>query len=327
MNVSVIIPVYNALEFIEQAVSSAHIHADVKEILVIDDGSTDGSLDLCLRIEERYAKVKVLQHPDGVNRGASASRNLGISHATQELIAFLDADDVYLPNRFDAERTIFSQCPDIDGVYGATEAEFITEAGKKRFNDARMKPLTTISHWVAPDEVVWVLFGMSVHATGHFSCDALTVKKDLLRKTGGFDHALSYGEDTDLIIRMSVMGKLAAGSIERPVAVRGVHDANRVTNVKVANQHKEVFWSKIFEWGRVHGMPQELVDASRIRALSWKTHSKGVVFGIAFLVKMPYKHPDLWSSPQYYRRSVFGVFGETFLSKALVRIRRFPKMQ
>lgn len=110
IEISVIIPVYNAAEFLEKAVKSAAYFDEVKEIILAEDQSTDHSLEICRRLVSEIPKVKLFQHPNGENRGAGASRNLGIDHATSDFIAFLDADDYYLPNRFDAEKTFLQPC-------------------------------------------------------------------------------------------------------------------------------------------------------------------------------------------------------------------------
>src|SRR5690606_10854235 len=117
MNISVIIPVYNAQKYIEKAVASVLQFQEVQEVLLIDDGSKDRSLKICTSLAQKHPKIKVLTHPDNQNRGVSASRNLGIDNATHDFITFLDADDYWLPNRFDAERKIF-QDPKVDGVFG-----------------------------------------------------------------------------------------------------------------------------------------------------------------------------------------------------------------
>src|SRR5687768_1176577 len=98
--VSVIIPVYNAEKYLRGAVESAVNLEDVGEILLIEDKSPDNALQLCHQLAKEFDKVRVFTHPHGENKGAGASRNLGIEKSTLDYIAFLDADDWYLPNRF-----------------------------------------------------------------------------------------------------------------------------------------------------------------------------------------------------------------------------------
>src|SRR5690606_1248107 len=98
--ISVIIPVYNAAAFVEQAVQSALTQPEVSEVILVEDGSEDKSLPICEKLASQNDIITLLRHPGGVNKGAGASRNLGIQHTKNEWIAFLDADDYYLENRF-----------------------------------------------------------------------------------------------------------------------------------------------------------------------------------------------------------------------------------
>ena len=100
MTVSVVIPVYQAAAFVEQAVESALAQPETGEVLLVEDGSGDGSLAECERLAAGDGRVRLLRHPNGENRGAGASRNLGIEQSTCPLVAFLDADDYYLLGRF-----------------------------------------------------------------------------------------------------------------------------------------------------------------------------------------------------------------------------------
>jgi len=102
--VSVVIPAYNAEKLIIKAVESALQFKEVDEVLLVEDGSSDNTLDICKQLGNEYHKVKVYHHLNGINKGAGASRNLGIKKAANDYIAFLDADDYFLPNRFDAEK-------------------------------------------------------------------------------------------------------------------------------------------------------------------------------------------------------------------------------
>ena len=91
--VSVIIPVYNVAPYLREALDSV-LHQTYRnlEIIVIDDGSTDGSSEICDEYAKNDSRIHVIHQP---NRGLSAARNVGIDLATGEIIAFLDSDDVY----------------------------------------------------------------------------------------------------------------------------------------------------------------------------------------------------------------------------------------
>jgi glycosyltransferase involved in cell wall biosynthesis len=105
--VSAVIPSYNRVAFISDAIESAlgQTHQNL-EIIVVDDGSTDETD----RVMERYAsnlKVRYFKHP--TNRGIPGARNTGIRHARGDYIAFLDSDDIWLPEKVELQLQVFSQ--------------------------------------------------------------------------------------------------------------------------------------------------------------------------------------------------------------------------
>lgn len=72
---------------------------EIDEIFLVEDGSEDSSLQVCLNLANKYPSIKVLQHPGGINKGAPESRNLGLRSAKNEWIQFMDADDELLPGK------------------------------------------------------------------------------------------------------------------------------------------------------------------------------------------------------------------------------------
>jgi glycosyltransferase involved in cell wall biosynthesis len=146
MKVSVIVPVFSAELYLRQAVFSALQQPETAEILLVEDGSPDGCLAICHRLQQEHASVRVLRHPNGQNHGPSASRNLGIREAVFPFIAFLDADDFYLPGRFSLARQLFELHEEADGVYEATGVQPYgkTQAYKMPSSLAKEKPFFRI---------------------------------------------------------------------------------------------------------------------------------------------------------------------------------------
>lgn len=110
VTLSIIIPAYNVVSFLEDCIESilSGTYQDF-EILLIDDGSVDGTGGLCDRLSEKYSVIKVY-HTE--NSGVSNARNLGIDHASGQYIGFVDADDVVAPNMFEA--LVNCMGPDVD---------------------------------------------------------------------------------------------------------------------------------------------------------------------------------------------------------------------
>lgn len=327
LNVSVVVPAYNAEKYLGKAIKSAVVFSEVKEVIIIDDGSQDSTFKLCCRLREQNSKIKIYQHPARENKGASASRNLGIHMATADFISFLDADDFYLPNRFDAEKTILLGNSDVHGVYGATAAHFISELGKERFTKAKMRQLTTISGAPSSNELIYVLLGSSEKHHGHFHLDALTVRKTAFDRSGLFDETLHFAEDTDLAIRMAVTCTLVAGIIETPVAMRGVHDRNRITNSsKHLYRSWAVAYNKLYIWGGRNGMPEEARLQCLKKSLIRRTYNESFFKALKFLLSLKKNHPELRRDSAAYRTIVFGVFGDNLIGKIYIKISNIRRL-
>lgn len=121
--VSVVVIFWNAERFLEEAIDSvfAQMYA-AWELLLVDDGSTDGSTAIARRrAGESSDRVRYLAHPGHVNRGMSASRNLGIREARGTYVAFLDADDVWTRPTLAEQVAILERTPEAAMVYGPIE--------------------------------------------------------------------------------------------------------------------------------------------------------------------------------------------------------------
>lgn len=121
--VSAVIIFLDAERFIAESIESvlAQTYPNI-ELLLVDDGSTDGGTAIARGYAEQFPeRIRLLQHPARQNRGMSASRNLGANSARGELIAFLDSDDVWLPEKVEQQVAIFRVHPELGMVYGRTQ--------------------------------------------------------------------------------------------------------------------------------------------------------------------------------------------------------------
>jgi glycosyltransferase involved in cell wall biosynthesis/SAM-dependent methyltransferase len=120
--VSVIMPFFDAQEFIEESIQSVFAQTYERwELLLIDDGSRDGSTKIALEYADRYSgKVRCLEHPGRQNLGQAASRNLGYDYARGDYIATLDSDDLLYPNQLADQVRLLEENPTIGAVYGGT---------------------------------------------------------------------------------------------------------------------------------------------------------------------------------------------------------------
>jgi glycosyltransferase involved in cell wall biosynthesis len=226
VRITVIIPVYNTAKFITEAVVSALLQPETGEVILVEDGSTDDSLEICRNLDRQYDKVRLLQHPGGKNRGISHSRNLGLEHAAFDWIAFLDADDYMLSDRFKTAAQLVELDSTIDGVYDAVGTQLEGDKAKDWWalhrKDTR---LTTLGESVPPEDL---LTALCAGDNGFFHTNGIVFKRELLKQTGMFDVDLRVAEDTLMWRKLAATGKLVGGSLEAPVAIRRVHGENTI---------------------------------------------------------------------------------------------------
>ncbi len=246
---TVIIPVYCVENYLNEAVASALRQDDVSEIILIEDGSPDNSLAVCQKLAQSYRSVKVLQHPDCGNHGAGASRNLGIREATNEWIAFLDADDFYLDNRFETFFETIHSHPDADAVCEAVGVHFETDEDEKAWTRPR---INTLERAFSPAEL---FRNQAPVGNRGFCCTpGWTVRKSALERVGMFPPHLRIHQDTALYVKLAAATTVYTGQLNAPVAMRRVHDANRITAVLNGPLNRRIharaaFWHYLCRWG------------------------------------------------------------------------------
>ena len=250
---SVIIPVYNCERFIEKAIASVIAQREVTEIVVVDDGSTDGSLALVRLCQQKMPQLQVYQHPHGTNKGRSASRNLAIQKATGSYIAFLDADDYYLENRFTNDLKVFAENSECDGVYNAAGYHYYRD---RTINDDINK-LDTVNSNVKSEN----LFDALLHGKyGHFHIDGLTVKKSIFSTTGLFNEELVVAEDTDLLWKIAIKFRLEPGILYKALAKRGIHDENVFSRVDLYTIYTMKMYESVLKWCSLNQIAYKIQD-------------------------------------------------------------------
>ncbi len=223
--VSVIVPVYNREKYLENSVLTAVNLPEVSEVILIDDGSKDNSLNLCKNLENKFEKIKVVVHDNNANKGTSASRNVGIKHASAPFIAFLDSDDIYHPNRFKKALKILNNDETVDGVYDSYSVRF--ENG--------MEDIRGIRDNIPYDKLFEELIAGK---KGRFHTNTITVKKEVFSKSGFFNEDLRLQEDVELWLRLAWHCKLVPGNLEEPVATVIRHGENLMQNTNFQSKIK-----------------------------------------------------------------------------------------
>jgi glycosyltransferase involved in cell wall biosynthesis len=179
----------NAEAYLREAVASvlAQTWPDW-ELLLVDDGSADGSGAIARAFADEHAgRIRYLTHPGGVNRGMSASRNLGVAHARGRYVAFLDADDVWLPSALARQVAALDASPEAGMAAGTTEYWF---GWTGRAEDARLDhvPATGLPPGtiVAPPALLLRFLRDETRPPG--TCSVL-IRRETLAAVGGFEES------------------------------------------------------------------------------------------------------------------------------------------
>lgn len=189
MSVSIVIPLYNKAPFIRRALNSILRQSfEDFECIVIDDGSTDRGSEGVREIRDR--RIRLVQQ---VNRGVSAARNRGISEATHPLIAFLDADDEWLPGFLQAAVTLHARHPGL--------AASFTNMRKGNQPAPLLHPASGVPRLLAD----YFAFTLSNGGVGMHSSN-LMASKEHLTAIGGFPPGRTHGEDLDTWMRLAWSG-------------------------------------------------------------------------------------------------------------------------
>ncbi len=178
--VSIICPFYNAKRFLPEAIESVLRQKYQNfELLLIDDGSVDGSTQIALDYASRHPRrVRYLHHDCHANRGAAASRNLGFESSRSPVVAFIDSDDVWRPEKLCGQLAILEEHPDVGMVGGAVNYWRSWEGGADRVL------VSGKGIWRPPATALW-LYPLG---TAVAPCPSdLLVRRTVVDEVGGFD--------------------------------------------------------------------------------------------------------------------------------------------
>jgi glycosyltransferase involved in cell wall biosynthesis len=146
-SVSVVIPCFNCRATIAETLASVAAQTlPAKEVILVDDGSSDRTWELLHELRKsRYPHLMLLSHPGRENHGASMARALGVAHASGEYIAFLDADDLYVPSKLERQLAGFERDPDV--VMCHTAVRVIGDLDQAAFYEAAFSGSPESPYW------------------------------------------------------------------------------------------------------------------------------------------------------------------------------------
>jgi len=226
-SVSVIIPTYNYGSFIAEAIESVLSQTVAPaEIIVVDDGSTDNT-EVVLR--EFARSVRYIQQ---TNAGVCAARNRGVAESTGDHIAFLDADDQWMPSKLEKQLKKFESDPEIGLVH----------CGMRHFDGETGDTLDIIIEgeegWVADELLLWEKPAVNV------SGSAVMVSRKAFGAVNGFDTRQKVGEDWDFCYW--VARKFRVGFVAEPLVNYRIHARAAHNDVREMERGMTLFYEKAF---------------------------------------------------------------------------------
>lgn len=209
--VSVIIPVYNNEKYLAKTIDSALMQSYVDiEILLINDGSTDNSKEIC----QRYLEDKRVRYFDHENKGSGYTRNVGISESKGKYIAFLDSDDIWHKDKLEKQILLFERDETIDVVYSRIE---VIDASDNKFSDYNIR--------LYSGNILDQLY------IDNFICtSSVVLRKKVLEETGLFDEQFRISQDYEFWLRVALTSKFAF--VNECLVQYRVHDAQISKKVK-----------------------------------------------------------------------------------------------
>lgn len=197
IGVSIILPVFNAERTLATTLESVLQQSFSKyELIAVDDGSTDKSLKILLDLADRDDRVRVISR---ANSGVASSRNMGAAMANGLLLAFLDADDVWHPDKLARHVQFHKPGQNVDISYARiafVDGDHPTMLTPKTTSSIHHHPLTT-AELIAENPAC--------------TMSNLVVRKRVFDRVGGFRDGMSYAEDQEWLVRAAAMGYAIKG--------------------------------------------------------------------------------------------------------------------
>jgi glycosyltransferase involved in cell wall biosynthesis len=305
--VSIVVPCHNAERWVADAIHSALAQTHTAtEVIVVDDGSIDGSGDI-IRSFDEHIKFKFIDH-----YGAAHARNRGVQMASGEFIQFLDADDILFPHCVKRKME----------VAWSEKADVVYSGGF--FFNLEANTGTYESHAPPKND----LPGLAAHIIrSSLVTTILLCRRDRLLRIGGFDEQLTNGQEHDLLLRLALTGAKFAYVPKALSCNRTNHNFDSITSV---TQQQPDRLEKLFCRFETMLKNADLWVPPVRAALAWRFHRTGVNFmalrdrerAIAMFDKAMAIEPNYISELPLPRRLLVPIWGGYTAEKLLTKLRQ-----
>ncbi len=257
MRISVIIPAYNAAAYIERALQSVlNQSRPADEIIVINDGSTDATSEILKRYK---GKTRIIEQ---VNAGVSAARNTGIRAASGDWIAFLDADDEWLPEKLAKQCQFHQAHPEIKWL-SANYYRCDCKNNHRKTADSRIQTQKSPQHI---DYFNTYFEALMAGDNGH--TDTMLICKEVLLEAGLFFEPQKNIEDDDLWFRLGYMN-LRFGFIGEPLAVYHRGNYESITKNYIQPEWIDLFLSRHLHLASQKGCLELFLKSAKYKLGFW----------------------------------------------------------
>jgi len=257
ITITAVIPAYNVGQYIARAIESvlAQTHP-ANEIIVVDDGSSDNTVEVVRCYGD---KVRLVQQANG---GASAARNTGINAAASDWIAFLDADDEWLPNMLQLQTDILRQYPDMVWTTGNYKRCFCRRGYMLIQEDEKhLQPLLDNKPYF-PD-----YFDAFVHKVrGCTNC--MVIRKDVLLELGCFCTLLPKANDIDMWFRIAYRYP-QIGFVAEPLSIYHMETGDSLASHHMDCDYLKQFLQRHFDLAEDAGRLEQFAPCARQMLQAW----------------------------------------------------------
>lgn len=268
ISISVIIPAYNVEKYIEKCVVSAFSQSyQAKEVIVVDDGSTDASAAVCRRLKKDYPALHIIVQTNG---GVSKARNTGIQNASGEYLYFIDGDDYITGNALESFVSLIETYGHIDYIHGRMKVFYDGE------NQVSEDEYFIDNSWAPGGADGCTLYHNNFKNQKHLKLGVrgLYRRAFLLENQIFFNEKIRIGEDEEWVFLIFLYAKTAAGNPEAVYCYRAQRPGSLMRNqgnIQTARDLMKIYQGWIDQSGRTHCSAEfrKAVQREAARRLYW----------------------------------------------------------
>ena len=302
-SVSVVIPGYNVASYIEASLASVYAQTHKpREVICINDGSTDDTLAVLHRLQNIYPDLIVIDQPNG---GACSARNAGLHAATGTWVQFFDGDDVILPQKIESQIALACSESDVNVVIGSYQEV-----------DSNLKYIRTLTEAATPDVYIAIMLSRAGRTSSQL------YRRSAVVQAGGWSTTRKSSQEYDMLYRVSRLGGIAKFDPNAFTQLR--LRAGSITHTNVAANVRRVLDLRIAIFEELSNEPYPYQDA--LKQALFETIRLAYSYDRAYALEILNRYLPKSFSPNRNRSyalaySIFGIDGAERLSKLGQRLR------